>query len=219
MNTSTMLDVLKTAGLNAYEAKCYLALFERDTLTVPEVSKLAGVPRPNVYEALANLLSKGMCVAKPGNTKKYGPSDPAVLREKVLGEITEGTETALGDLRRKETEIIEKANTAKQNLDSLIGQLEPRYQKSAGEVSPLDYIEIIKDPYQIHKKFMQLVGEAKEEILGFTKPPYSVTKKGMKEQLEQQVQMIKRGLRMRTIWEIPKDQKMMEWLDAYITTG
>jgi len=216
MNTPLIVQTLKNTGLSTYEAKCCLALFERGTLTVPEVSKLAGIPRPNAYEALENLMSKGMCVARPGNTKKYGPSDPALLREKALLEVSKGTEIELANLKKKEKEILEKAKAAKENIDNLTSELKPRYEKSALEVSPLDYIEIIKDPYQIHKRFMQLVGEAKEEILGFTKPPYSPTKERMKEQVEQQVRLIKKGLKMRTIWEIPKDEEMMEWLNAYI---
>jgi len=178
---------------------------------VPEVSKLAGIPRPNAYEALENLMSKGMCVARPGNTKKYGPSDPAVLREKALLEVSKGTEIELANLKKKEKEILEKASAAKENIDSLISELEPRYEKSALQVSPLEYIEIIKDPYQIHKRFMQLVPEAKEEILVFTKPPYSVPQEKLKEQVDQQTQILKRGIRLKSIYEVAKDEDEKRW--------
>jgi len=211
MNTPLILETLKNTGLNTYEAKCYIALFERGTLTVPEVSKLAGIPRPNAYEALENLMSKGMCVARPGNTKKYGPSDPAVLREKALLEVSKGTEIELANLKKKEKEILEKASAAKENIDSLISELEPRYEKSALQVSPLEYIEIIKDPYQIHKRFMQLVPEAKEEILVFTKPPYSVPQEKLKEQVDQQTQILKRGIRLKSIYEVAKDEDEKRW--------
>jgi len=223
MNTPLILQTLKNTGLNTYEAKCCLALFERGTLTVPEVSKLAGIPRPNAYEALENLMSKGMCVARPGNTKKYGPSDPALLREKALLEVSKGTEIELANLKKKEKEILEKAKTAKENIDNLTSELEPRYEKSALQVSPLDYIEIIKDPYQIHKRFMQLADQAKEEMLGFTKPPYTGPKEKLTEQTEQQAQLIRTGLKIRVIYEIPQDKEEFEWwfnnIDANVKYG
>jgi len=219
MNTPLILETLKNTGLNTYEAKCYLALFERGTLTVPEVSKLAGIPRPNAYEALENLMSKGMCVARPGNTKKYGPSDPAVLREKALFKVSKATEIELENLKKKEKEILEKASAAKENLDSLISELEPRYEKSTLEVSPLEYIEIIKDPYQIHKKFIQLGGGAKDEILAFMKPPYSVCREKLEEQFTHQVEPLRKGVRMRGIYEIPKDKEEIEWRFKTLVTA
>lgn len=220
MNTPLILKTLKNTGLNTYEAKCYLALFERGTLTVPEVSKLAGIPRPNAYEALENLMSKGMCVARPGNTKKYGPSDPAVLREKALLEVSKGTEIELENLKKKEKEILEKASAANENIEDLISELEPRYEKSALEVSPLDYIEIIRDPLQIHKRFMQLVSEAKEEILGLTKPPFSVPLRKLdEEQGPPQDEKSKTGVRIRSIYETPKDADERRFFFHYADGG
>jgi sugar-specific transcriptional regulator TrmB len=216
MHTTQILQTLKSAGLNTYEAKCYLALFERDTLTVPEVSKLAGIPRPNAYEALENLLSKGMCVARPGNTKRYGASDPAVLREKALLEVSKGTEIELENLKNKEKEILEKANATKENIDDLASELEPRYEKSTLEVSPLDYIEILKDPLQIHRRVVRLLSEAKEEILAFTKPPFTKPpfrrpRKMLEERAEPEKKALRRGVRVRNIYEIPRDKEEIEW--------
>ena len=76
MKTSIILKRFKELGLSSYEAKAYLSLLERDTLTVPEISKLAGIPRPNTYDDLERLMIKGICISKPGNTKKYSSSDP-----------------------------------------------------------------------------------------------------------------------------------------------
>jgi len=211
MNTPLILETLKNTGLNTYEAKCYLALFERDTLTVHEVSKLAGIPRPNAYEALENLLSKGMCVARPGNTKRYGPSDPAVFREKALWEVSKRMEIELENLKNKEKEILEKANATKDNIYNLTSELEPRYEKSALEVSPLDYIEILKDPLQIHRRVVRLLSEAKEEILAFTKPPYSGPRKRLAEQAVPEKKALQKGVRVRNIYEIPTDKEEIEW--------
>jgi len=86
MNTPLILSTLKNLGFTSYEAKIYLTFLERDTLSVPEISRLAQVPRPSAYEALDKLMSKGMCISKPGHTKKYSASDPTVLQERFFVE-------------------------------------------------------------------------------------------------------------------------------------
>lgn len=216
MHETALPPILRELGLSQYEVKCYLSLLERDTLTAAEIARLARIPRPGAYDALEKLTSKGLCTTKPGDTKRYSASDPVVLEEKCIMAVESAVETELRDLKEREKQLRERATGQKEDIGKAIAELKPRYQNSREETSPLDYIEIIKDPYQIHKKFMQLVEAAKEELVGFTKPPYSGTKETIKEQIEQQMRLIKKGLKMRTIWEIPKDEEMMRWLNAYI---
>ena len=227
MNTPLTLSTLKNMGLSSYEAKIYLTLLERDTLTVPEISKLAEVPRPSAYEALDKLMSKGMCISKPGHTKKYSASDPTVLQERFFMEAEKSMETELQQLensfKEKQKEILEKNSSLKQNIGNLIQELRPQYQNSREATSPLDYIEIIKDRYQFHKRFMQLADEAKEEMLAFTKPPYTGPKQRLTEQTEQQAQLLRKGLKIRVIYEIPQDKEEFEWwfndIDANVKYG
>ena len=233
MNRTLILKRFKDIGLSSYEAKSYLSLLERDTLTVSEISRLSGIPRANAYEALEKLMSKGMCIAKPGHTKKYSASDPLMLQEKFLAEASSAAEielqnlgkkhketlekskaaleAELKNLNEKEREILERAKVVKENITAVINQLRPQYEKSRQEVNPLDYIEIIKDPYQMHKRFMRLVAQAKQEILAFSKPPYSGPRDKLEEQMEQQVEPLHRGTRIRGIYEIPKDKAEIEW--------
>ncbi|MFQ6105075.1 MAG: helix-turn-helix domain-containing protein [Candidatus Glassbacteria bacterium] len=60
MSNPSVLKRLKELGLTDYEAKSCLSLLEKDTLTVTEVSKIAGIPRANAYEELEKLLVKGL---------------------------------------------------------------------------------------------------------------------------------------------------------------
>jgi sugar-specific transcriptional regulator TrmB len=282
MNTALILKRFKDIGLTSYEAKSYLSLLNRDTLTVSEVSKLAGIPRPNAYEALERLMSKGLCASKPGHVKKYSASDPSLLEDKFLVEVNKAVETEvenlqerqkritessraalekeleklkgrekqiieenrsalkneLDDLREREQEVIEKSEAslkielenlnkkemeiadkrerAKENISGLVSELTPQYEKSRLETNPMDYIEIIKDPHQIHKKFMQLVAEAREEILVFTKPPFSRPREKRNEHLDQETEVLKRGIRGRCIYEIPTDEDESKWLSEHI---
>jgi len=219
MEKRLILKRFKDIGLTSYEVKCYLSLLERDTLSVSEVSRLAAIPRPNAYEALEKLMSKGLCVAKPGATKQYSASDPSLLEEKLLMQLHEEAETEMDDLKedltrslkRKEKEIVERSQAARQNVRKLIAELRPQYEKSRMETNPMDFIEVIKDPYQIHKRFIQLVREAKEDTLIFTKPPYSGPKEWLEEQTEQQFEPLQQGIRIRSIYEIPKSKQEIEW--------
>jgi sugar-specific transcriptional regulator TrmB len=234
MNKTLILKRFKDIGLSSYEAKSYLSLLERDTLTVSEVSRLAGIPRANAYEALEKLMSKGMCTSKPGRTKRYSASDPLVLQEKFLSEasgITEielqslsekhkeilekskaALEAELENLKQKEKQILERTKTLKENITSVIDQLKPQYEKSRLQTDPMDYIEVIRDSYQAHRKFMELVAQTQEEHLALVKPPYSGPREKLEEQIDQQAEPLKRGIRIRGIYQIPKDREEMEWM-------
>jgi sugar-specific transcriptional regulator TrmB len=216
MHRTLILKRFKEIGLKPSEAKTYLSLLEKDTLTVSEVSRIAGIPRPNAYQALEELMSKGLCISKPGDTKKYSASDPALLVEKFHMQADEAAERELQNLTEKEKLILDRSNVAKENITNLMKELRPQYETSREKTNPMEYIEIIKDPYQIHKRFMQLVGEAKEEILVFTKPPFSRPREKRDEHLDQETEVLKRGIRGRCIYEIPTDEDEGRWLCEHI---
>jgi sugar-specific transcriptional regulator TrmB len=252
IKSTLILKRFRDLGLSAYEAKSYLSLLQRQTLTVTEVAKLAGIPRTNAYDALEKLMTKGMCISKPGHVKKYSASDPSVLQEELLTKATAAAQAELAQvhekekqmlakhqngiekLKRREREILqkyqaakqselrklnekkreirEKAESVKRNMANVVAELKPQYDTSRLETNPLDYIEIVKDPYQIHKRYMQLVGGAKEEILVFSKPPYAGDRKTLEEQFECWISMLDRGVRARSVIEIPKEEEERKWV-------
>jgi len=220
MDRALILKRFKDIGLSSNEAKSYLCLLQRDTLTVPEVSKLAGIPPPNAYRSLEKLMSKGLCISKPGPTKKYAASDPRSLEDKFAGQIDEEIKIELENLKEKynrglkekEKEMSEKRKAAKENIANLIKELRPQYEKSRLESNPLDYIEIIKDPYQIHKRFLELVSGVKEQLVNFTKPPYTIPRERVDEQIEPQIEKIKRGVRIRSLYQASTDEEERRWL-------
>ena len=221
-------------GLSSYEAKSYLSLLERDILTVSQVSKIAGIPRTNAYEALEKLLIKGLCVSRLGNTKKYSASDPTLLKDKFLAGLDRATESQMANLTKRENEIIEKYNTAKEaklldlskkekeileknrlakeNINNIIKELKPQYERARTETNPLEYIQLIKDPFYINKKFMELCAKTNKEMVGFSKPPYSFGKERDPKQIEQQRKLSERGVKIRSIFEIPDSKEEKRWI-------
>lgn len=192
-----LLEDIQRLGLNTYEAKVYLALLERDSLSVGEVSKISQVPRARAYDILDSLAADGLAVLKPGRYKRYSAADPDSFHERLLSQ----NEKRYSEQKK----IIERATL------TLKRKFESGTNNRGLSFDPLEYVEIIKNPYQIHKRFMELVGEAAREILIFTKPPYSGPRERLEEQTEQQVELLRQGMSIRSIYEIPTDEKELEW--------
>ena len=199
MNHPGRIETLRKLGFSEYEAKCYLALFEKESLTVNEVASLAEIPRPNAYEALRKLLARGLSVSLPGKTRKYAAANPQQFRDKSL----------------------ESLSNSLKAIDTLSNDLDNLFRGSRANSSSLEYIEVIKDPRQIHRKYIQLCSDAKKEILAFTKPPYAfTTREQNKEQWDPQFEALKRGVIIRTVFEIPTNRadraSFIKWIrDAY----
>lgn len=192
-----LITELKTLGLNSYEAKVYLALLERDSLSVSEISRLSLVPRARTYDILDTLLAGGLAILKPGRLKKYSAADPDSFGEK----LTIQNEKRYGHLKKR--------------IDNVTLTLKGKFKSSVtgkgGNSDPLDYIEIIKDPFQMHRRFLELFKAAKNEILGFSKRPYSIPDDKVPEQEEGQVKSLQQGVSVRAIYETPLEKEDIEW--------
>lgn len=194
-----LIEEIKGLGLNSYEAKVYLALMERDSLSVSDVSKISRVPRARTYDILDTLVTQGLATLKPGQIKKYSAADPDSLRERLLA--------------RSETDYVDQKKTIERVTLILKRKFETTLASQARRANPLDYIEIIKEPHQIHKKFNELMDAAERETLVFTKPPYTGSRKALEEQTEKQAEPLRRGVIMRSIYEIPKANGELGWWD------
>lgn len=217
MSNAAIVEKFKELNLSPYEIRCYLSLLEKHTLSVVEIAKIAGIPRANAYEALEKLLAKGFCLSKPGKKRKYSASDPSSLKKKVLEALDRSFEDRLNKLYEKQKEILSGKKAARENVTNLLDTLTPIYENSRSNGTPLEYIEIIKDPHQVNRRFMDLVAQAEEEILRFSKPPYSVNREGMQEQAELQVSKCEKNMiRNKGIHEIPKTKEDILWMFEHI---
>ncbi len=208
MNNIRLFEKIKRLGFSEYEAKCYLALLERKSLNVGEVAKLAGIPKPNAYESLEKLLSKGLSVLIPGKMKKYAAADPWLLKEKSLENLDTSIETELENLEEKRKEILHRKKAVQEDIELVTDELDSLFKGNQYDSAPFDYIEILRDPLQVRHKVIQLCDETKFEILVFTKPPYSfTTREQQQEQKNPQIDALKRGVKTRTIYELPSERQ------------
>jgi len=219
MTRLALIDQIKQLGFSDYEAKCYLALFERESLSVSEISKLAKIPRSNAYETTENLLTKGLIVSIPGKIKKYSVSDPKILHEKSIELFEANAEAELEALERKRREILEikkkeiekRKRIVQESVGNIVGQLGAYFAKNRGNGDPFDHIEVLKNRDQLHRKHSQLCAKAKSEILGFSKPPFAFTSLTLKkEQTKILIDAVNRGVKLRSIHELPPDNALKQ---------
>jgi Cd2+/Zn2+-exporting ATPase len=93
-------------GLTEYEARVYLALLKKSPATGYQISKVSGVPRSMVYEALGRLDNRGAVLsAQSGRATLYRPLPPDVL----LGNYEREHRQLIGSLRAGLVEVESQA--------------------------------------------------------------------------------------------------------------
>jgi HTH-type transcriptional regulator, sugar sensing transcriptional regulator len=157
VSDTVSVERLVRLGLTLYEARAYVALVSRDASTPAEVARLAGVPRPRIYDVLESLVGKGLAADRPGHTAKYVAASP----ERVAAQLMHGHRdhvAALDDDARR-----------------LVDELRPAYQAGQQHTDPLDYIEVIRSSEAVARKFNELQGTVEQEMLVFSKAPVAVS--------------------------------------------
>jgi sugar-specific transcriptional regulator TrmB len=208
LNLNENLETIQKLGLSQYEAKCYLALFERESLTVIEITSLTGIPRPNAYEAMKKLLAKGLCISIPGKTQRYAACDPGLLHDKADAIIDSPLDDEIIDLENKKKLILQKKKDIRENLDNVVNGLKTVYENSRNKNHPLESIEILKEPALVHSRLLELSSLVKYEMVGFVKPPFSYNIRQDKnvltlkrEQGKNNSNVLKKGVKERCIWD------------------
>jgi sugar-specific transcriptional regulator TrmB len=214
MNQDQLFQTIRQLGFSDYEARCYLALFNKESLAVSEVAKISGVPRPNTYDALGKLMANGFIVSVPGKTKRYSVSDPNLLKEKSFLPMINSIEFELESLDRKRKEKTGTKAALEKNMDSVLKQLDVLYKDNRTNNNPLEFIEVMKDSRQIDNRFAQLLKESKVEVLSLTKQRFTGISRKVSKTVEYQVkfgtEIIRKGLSVKCIYELTPDKKHNE---------
>lgn len=83
LNIDDMLPDLQALGFSEYEARAYLTLYRSQPATAYEVSKLAGLPKANVYAVLDSLTKKEAVQPISENPLRYVVVPPSVLFNRI----------------------------------------------------------------------------------------------------------------------------------------
>lgn len=186
-------------GLTGYEASAYLALTRRSQATGAEVARLAGLPRQRIYDVLDGLVAQGLASVEPGRPALYTALSP----DEAVG--------ALVSARRAELEQLE------QKAAEAVARLTPAYHAGREEDDPLSYIEVLREPAAIGKRFAELEASVQQEILVFTKPPYAIEPAENVAGLE----LLARGVEARSVYErsLYDDQAQVDAVRHFVAAG
>lgn len=96
------LVCLQSLGFSEYEAKAYVTLLQRGSLTGYQLAKASGVPRPNVYPVLDRLAERGAVVRVQA---KRGVRCSALPAEEMLARLSRSVETQVAEARSALAEL------------------------------------------------------------------------------------------------------------------
>ena len=179
MNQPAETTPLLNLGLTSYEAGAYIALTRRERATGAEVARIAGLPRQRIYDVLNGLVDRGLATVEPGRPARY----TAVAPEEAIGRLLDARRAELGEIER--------------DAARAVALLTPAYHAGRSETDPLNYIDVLRDPAAIGKRFAELQASAERELLIFTKPPYAVEPGENVEGLD----LLSRGVVARSVYE------------------
>lgn len=133
-----LVSLLRSIGLNQYEAQAYASLLLFGGATAGELSNRAEVPRPRVYDIINRLEKKGFVVVEPGRPVKYRAVPPKQAIQSYLKlkeeefrkeyeritSIAEQLEREHGPKVRRETEkgiwVLNTDNVLRTSIQNLI---------------------------------------------------------------------------------------------------
>jgi sugar-specific transcriptional regulator TrmB len=195
MDTSKYLRSFIEIGLTEREAKVYMTLLSGNMFTVLELQEAVNIPRTKIYEVLNKLVSRNICIEKRlGRNKLYEAVEPKLAMERLLDSYKK-------DLERKE-ELIKQVSDV----------FTPIFQNSKSIVNPLEFIDVMKEKSQIHKRYTACVRNTRREMLTLNKGPYACdTSDRLEEQEDEEFKLLKRGGSCKDIYEM-NELKEVDWL-------
>ena len=138
MDQPAEVTPLLNLGLNGYEAGAYVALTRRGRATGAEVARLSGLPRQRIYDVLDGLVGRGLATVEPGRPARY----TAVAPDAAVSALLAAHRTSLERLEHDAAHAVEL--------------LTPAYHDGRSETDPLTYIEVLREPSAIAKRFDEL---------------------------------------------------------------
>ncbi|MHC4941990.1 MAG: TrmB family transcriptional regulator [Planctomycetota bacterium] len=187
------IATLQKLGMTGREARLYLALLEKRESTPAELHHSSGVMRTKIYETLEQMVSRGFCMERVENKRRYFRAvNPCVLKDMFTS------------LWRSEHAWRKEASK------KVFGALDERFNRQDPDRS-LDFIEVLRSMDQIHRRFLLEVENAGKEILGFNRSPYACLDPDVRDEQEKTIlDSLKRGVKSRTIFMMEQDWMWLE---------
>lgn len=199
------IDQLIGLGLNRYEATAYSSLLGRQGYTPAQVGAYAGVPRQRIYDVLAALSVRGLCIERHvGGQRLFYAVDPAVALP------------ALIDERRRQSEA--EHERLQGQAAALVRMLAPAFAAGSDVVDPLDYVDVLLDRRRVSERALSMAQVAEREICVLFKLPLVG---GEAENFAEVRVPRERGVRYRALYErtLLDDETLRGWVRQFVRWG
>ena len=163
MSQALVHETLMGLGLSLNEAKVYLAMLSHTEFSATDAAAAAEVPTQMIYRILNRMMEKGFCMEVSNHPRRFTVTDPKV----ALDSLIHKQDNALQAARNLVPNLQELFTNARENRDGFEG------------------VKILRDHETGIAMNQRLVREAREEILGFVKPPYFGGSKMVRRQVEE----------------------------------
>jgi sugar-specific transcriptional regulator TrmB len=169
---------LSDLGLSEREARLYVAMLSKPGSTATELQRMAGISRTKIYEILARMIERRLCVERQvGRAKGYMPVDPKIL----VGWRTQQMATQLSEIQ-----------TLEHDLSHL-------YEARDHSTGSLEYLEVLRTPQHVKERVGYLVDKCHTELLAFIRLPFTVQTD--KEADDQTIRSLQRIKVVRSVYE------------------
>src|SRR5215207_1939052 len=146
-----LVQHLAEFGFNRNEARMYLAALGRGPLRVAELAELSDVNRPKAYDALRQLVDKGLFEESAGPdaspVARYQAADPALVVQRL-----------------RHQSALEQADRV-QDTSLLIADLFARYYQAPQGEDPFEYVELIRNSDAAWARRDAITAGAEKEVV------------------------------------------------------
>ncbi|MEM4369253.1 MAG: helix-turn-helix domain-containing protein, partial [Candidatus Woesearchaeota archaeon] len=179
-------------GLNAYEARLWVALISKGISTAGELSDIANVPRSRSYDVLESLEKKGFIIMKLGKPIKYIAVPPSEVIERVKKYMSQEAEQKLKRLE------------ALKNSD-ILTELSILHRQGIDVIDPTELSGCVRGRHNLYSHLEMALKNAEHSVTLVTTSEGLLRKvEGLKPIFEK---LKKRGVRIRIAAPLGKENK------------
>jgi sugar-specific transcriptional regulator TrmB len=147
-----LVGYLAEFGFSRNEARMYLAALGRPPLRVAELAELADVNRPKAYDALRQLVDKGLLTPEggaqePGRAARFEATDPMLVVQRL-----------------RHQSALEQADRV-QDTALLVADLFARYYEAPQGDDPFEYVELIRNSDAAWARRDAITAGAEKEVV------------------------------------------------------
>ncbi|HEV3505028.1 MAG TPA: helix-turn-helix domain-containing protein, partial [Actinomycetes bacterium] len=144
-----LVQYLAEFGFNRNEARIYLAALGRPPLRVAELAELADVNRPKAYDALRQLVEKGLFEQEGTGQEpaRFQAADPTLVVQRL-----------------RHQSALEQADRV-QDTSLLVADLFARYYEAPQGDDPFEYVELIRNSDAAWARRDAITAGAEKEVV------------------------------------------------------